>query len=263
MDKKKKTIRLTNIIAGLLAFFVCLLFLSLYAFSNRDAIAEKAAEKAAANVIVKTPDETTPAPTALPDELINTSSKLILIDKTHNLPADYVPANLTTPYLNSSADVIELEEECAEHAKAMKKAAEEAGVQLIVSAGYVDYSTQQDMYEGMVNLIGEAKTALRLPKAGYSEHQTGLAIDFTYDASITQPSNEDFENSDTGKWLYEHAHEYGFILRYPKDKESITGYSYQPWHYRYVGKETADAMYAVSPDYTFEEYYGIAAKKEN
>ena len=263
---KKRKHGITAYISALLGIAVCLFALSIYAFVNRDAIAEKAAEEAAANTSVKTPDETTPAPTALPSELTTLNSKVYLVDKNHSLPADYVPGNLVTPYLNSAADAIQLEEECGTKAKEMKEAAEKDGISLIVSAGYIDYSTQEDLFNGVANLIGETKASSTTQKAGYSEHQTGLAIDFTNDASVSTPNAQDFAESDAGKWLYEHAHEYGFILRYPEGKESITGYSWTPWHYRYVGVETASAIYAVSPDCTFEEYYGLngtAVSSEN
>lgn len=254
---KKKKIDFVKLLAVLLAAASVMLCISIYAFRNRESIAEKAAEQAAANVVVKTPDETTPAPTALPAELTALNSITYLVDKTHSLPADYVPSNLTTPYFNSAADAIQLQEECAKMAKEMKAAAEGAGINLLVTSGYIDYATQEDLRQAIVNLLGESKANTSVFKAGFSEHQTGLAIDFTHDPGVSHPNIEEFEASDCSKWLYEHAHEYGFILRYPKGKESITGYSYQPWHYRYVGKETASAIYAVAPDCTFEEYYGL------
>ena len=88
-------------------------------------------------------------------------------------------------------------------------------------------------------------------RAGHSEHQTGLAID----VSSNNPDILSFEMSTSFKWMKEHAHEYGFILRYPKGKEDITGYMYEPWHYRYVGKEIATLLYQTGM--TFDEYVAI------
>ena len=89
-------------------------------------------------------------------------------------------------------------------------------------------------------------------KPGYSEHQTGLSIDVSA-SSIGNRLSESFGSTDEGIWLAAHAHEYGFIIRYPKDKASITGYAYEPWHIRYVGIELATYLY--ENNLTLEEYY--------
>ena len=92
-------------------------------------------------------------------------------------------------------------------------------------------------------------------RAGYSEHQTGLAIDVnTIDMS--------FDNTSESVWLRENAYKYGFIIRYPKGKEEITGYMYEPWHIRYVGKELSNKLYKDGSYITLEEYYGINSKYE-
>ena len=92
-------------------------------------------------------------------------------------------------------------------------------------------------------------------RAGYSEHQTGLALDIvTYGASM-----DTFENTDEFKWLSDNAYKYGFILRYPKGKEKLTGYSYESWHYRYVGKDVAKKIHDL--DITYDEYYAYYIEK--
>ncbi|MBQ6593020.1 MAG: M15 family metallopeptidase, partial [Solobacterium sp.] len=91
---------------------------------------------------------------------------------------------------------------------------------------------------------------------GYSDHQTGLALDFIEGKGADFTS--DFEYSASGIWLRDNAHYYGFIMRYPKGKADITGYSYEPWHFRYVGVDTATAIYNVDVFCSFEEYFGVS-----
>lgn len=106
---------------------------------------------------------------------------------------------------------------------------------------YVD----DNMDDGMTYEEAVADVMLTATVPGYSEHHTGLAVDFNY---VT----EDFQYTDQYEWLCEHAHEYGFILRYTEEKEDITNINYEPWHYRYVGVEHATAMYEM--DMCLEEY---------
>ncbi len=249
--KRKFTINLVLLVLLLLA--IVLLFTSMYAYKNREVIRENA--KPTIEPILDS-SSSEPVPTALPNELISTSSMTVLVDRTHGLQVDYVPENLATPYLLSTTNVIEVNEEAGNQAKQMMADAMGQGFNLYVTSGYVSYSQQDTIYHDLVDLVGEEIANNQAAKPGYSEHQTGLALDFTDDPTITNQT-VDFANTGSGQWLYEHAHEYGFILRYPKGKESITGYAFQPWHYRYVGVDTANAIYAVSPDETFEEYFNI------
>lgn len=251
--KKKRRFFTINVIIGIvLCAAIVLLGLSMYAYKNRDTIRKQAKQQ-----VIDSSVDDEPASTALPSELTTLGSNLIFVNKSHSLPADYVPANLTTPYLNSTTDAIQLTEEAGNQAKAMKDAAANDGINLIVSSGYRSYSEQDAFYQSRVNLLGKEAANTDCAQAGMSEHQTGLAIDFTDDPTNSNSHSASFADTDAGKWLYEHAHEYGFILRYPKGKESITGYNYMPWHYRYVGTDTANAMYEISPDETFEEYFNI------
>ena len=179
----------------------------------------------------------------------------------HTLPVDYVPSTLTEIYMRSTSDVVIVDEETGNKAKEMLQAASEAGIDIYVVTAYRSYEDQQKYYTSRMELLGNSEEAKKqIQAAGCSEHQTGLALDFTDDPANAQSTIE-FANTEAGKWLYEHAHEYGFILRYPKDKESITGYTYEPWHYRYVGTDVANAIYEKGADTTFEEYYGINHNK--
>lgn len=258
-EKKKKHRRFLTInvfIAILLCAAIVLLCFSVYAYKNRDAIHEEVTKTVAP---VK-PADTTPVPTALPAELTTPESKTVLVDKTHTLAEDYVPSDLATPYLNSTTGVVQVEKEAGDQAKAMMAQASSEGVKLLVISGYRSYEDQQNLYNSYVTNLGSEDAASKVcAKAGMSEHQTGLALDFTDDPSKSAETT-DFGNTAAGQWLFQHAHEYGFILRYPQGKESITGYNYMPWHYRYVGVDTATAIWNKSEDHneTFEEYYGIS-----
>ena len=121
-------------------------------------------------------------------------------------------------------------------------AAGSAGVTIYVGSGYRSYATQASLFASNVRQHGEAKANRFSSCPGHSEHQSGLAVDF---GGIDRACwvEDCFERTAAGKWLAAHAHEYGFILRYPKGKEKITGYQYEPWHFRYVGRELAGALH--------------------
>ena len=121
-------------------------------------------------------------------------------------------------------------------------AARAAGVTLRVGSGYRSYATQASLFASYVRQHGEAAANRFSSRPGHSEHQSGLAVDFA-GADQTCWVDGCFERTAAGKWLAAHAHEYGFILRYPKGKEKITGYQYEPWHFRYVGRELAGALH--------------------
>ena len=118
----------------------------------------------------------------------------------------------------------------------------------IISA-YRSYSYQKDLYDKYVKEDGIIKADTYSARPGYSEHQTGLVIDV--DNGTT--NYEQFEKTKEFKWMQDNSHKYGYILRYPKDKEKITGYNFESWHYRYVGVEIA--TYIHKNNITFDEYY--------
>lgn len=133
----------------------------------------------------------------------------------------------------------------------MFAAAQVDGFQLYVTSGYRGYEEQEEVFGGYLAEGGEERALQYAARPGYSEHQTGRAIDVFTPGETTSS----FASSPVAKWLAEHAYEYGFILRYPKDKESLTGYSYEPWHYRYVGREAAAEIH--ERDLTLEEYVAV------
>ena len=136
-------------------------------------------------------------------------------------------------------------------------AARTAGVTLRVGSGYRSYTTQASLFASYARRHGEAEASRFSSRPGHSEHQSGLAVDFA-GTDQTCWVDDCFEGTAAGKWLATHAHEYGFILRYPKGKEPITGYQYEPWHFRYVGRELASALHQSG--LTMEEAWSYIEK---
>lgn len=180
-----------------------------------------------------------------------------LINATNLLSPDYEPPELT--YLRGMPDgtTIQMNFDAATAFTKLYQAMLEDGMAIIPLSGYRTYQEQLDIYEYNIKLHiaeGMSEEAAReytlrfVALPGTSEHQYGRSIDVTIDGT----TNHSFQKTDQGKWLIEHAHEFGFVLRYPEDKEDITGIAYEPWHLRYVGLETADYMHKY--DLCLEEY---------
>ena len=121
---------------------------------------------------------------------------------------------------------------------------------VMIACGYRSSSTQAELYRKEVESVGEEQADLLVAPPGYSEHQTGLAFDLNLNVD-TGEGGIQYDGSDIYSWINNHCYNYGFIIRYPEGKEKITGYSYEPWHFRYVGKS---AGYMKSNDLTLEEY---------
>lgn len=174
---------------------------------------------------------------------------LMLVNKFNQLKENYTPKNIVPisnyySYANNS-----ITEEVYNAYKKMWYAAKDEDLTLIVTSSYRDYKTQEVLWESYADSKGEKWADSVSARAGFSEHQTGLTLDIvTYNTIMN-----DFENTDEFKWLQKNAHKYGFILRYPKGKEDITGYDYESWHYRYVGVDVATAVH--DKKITYDEYY--------
>ena len=141
--------------------------------------------------------------------------------------------------------------------KEMWTSAKSEGLTLIINSSYRSYEDQENVYEYYKATKGEEEADLIAAHPGFSEHQTGMALDLqTYGST-----GKTFENFDEFKWLEKNAYKYGFILRYPKDKEYLTGYEYESWHFRYVGKEAA--KYIQENKITFDEYYAYFIEGKN
>ena len=185
--------------------------------------------------------EPTPEPTpSIPQVDIN-SWELILVNADNRLESDWTPPTVITV----SDSQCPIDSRIEEPLMAMAQGCKDAGLSVYLSSGYRSYSEQAANFTRVCNNNGVAdgKDAngfyITMP-AGGSEHQTGLAVDIT---DIYYPiKDSSLENTETFKWLKEHCTEYGFILRFPKDKEEITGVMYEPFHFRYVGVEVAEYM---------------------
>ncbi len=167
---------------------------------------------------------------------------VLIANKTYSLPKSYAPGGLLSSF-NSAFNK-------------MKSDASGDGVSLKVISGYRSYSRQSTIYNNYVSKDGKAKADTYSARAGHSEHQTGLAADIN-------SLSTSFINTKEGKWLNDNCYKYGFIIRYPKGKNDITGYMYEPWHIRYVGVDLATKLYNSGNWITIEEYFGITSKYGN
>ena len=158
----------------------------------------------------------------------------ILVNENNKLEDDYVPSTLVESDIafEEYIECKQLDERTSNAAKEMFNAALNDNVNLIAISGYRGYSVQENLYNSRVEVKGVEKTRQYTAEAGASEHQTGLAIDIV--CNDYPYLDEGFENTDAFKWLYNNCYKYGFILRYQKGKEDITGYNYEPWHFRYI-----------------------------
>ena len=183
------------------------------------------------------------------------STLTFLVNKEYALPADYVP-KLVEPNVNhcqpTGSHKRYMRAEAAKALEEMFAAAKADGYDLWVKTAYRSYSNQYATYTWMLQYRGVEEAVYYHAVPGTSEHQTGLAVDIVCKASNYE--NElIFEKTKEYEWLRENCYKYGFTLRYWKDKEHITGYNYEPWHYRYVGVELA--TYLMEHELTLEEYY--------
>jgi D-alanyl-D-alanine carboxypeptidase len=162
---------------------------------------------------------------------------VMIANKTYSLPESYAPGDLLS--------------EVKEAFSVMQKAAAKEGLNIYISSGYRSYNRQVTLYNNYVKSDGVALADTYSSRPGHSEHQTGLCFDLN-------TIDDSFGNTAESAWLEKHAQEYGFIIRFPKGKESYTGYQYEPWHLRYVGVELAAKIYESG--LSLEEYFGITSE---
>ena len=163
---------------------------------------------------------------------------------------DWEPSDLVEFYGH------QLRAEAAKAADTMIDAAVTDGVTLLVSSAYRSYAVQQQTYQYWVSVNGQQVADQLSARPGYSEHQTGLAIDFASPEGCRL--EECYRDTLAGQWLVKNAPRYGYILRFPDGRQSVTGYRFEPWHYRYVGVQIAQE-YVSSGAKTFEEFIGTGA----
>lgn len=186
------------------------------------------------------------------------SSLQVVVNKTRPLnPATYYPSDLVkvSGKFNPYGRIVRKEVAAAVLTMGNQMQADGQGT-LIVQSGFRSYGSQKTIHDSKVRALGKVKGENLAARPGYSEHQTGLAIDFA--AKGVSSLNIGFANTKAGKWLAANAYKYGFVLRYPKGKSAITGYQYEPWHFRYVGVQVATAMHDGNVA-TLEEYFALPA----
>jgi D-alanyl-D-alanine carboxypeptidase len=187
----------------------------------------------------------------------------VLVNKQNKLPEEYNPADLVYPdvrfIFSEKVDKRKMRQEAATALENMFKAAEDDSILLAGVSAYRSHSTQKTLFDRYVKRDGleKAKTYSAFP--GTSEHETGLAIDVSGREGKCAAA-DCFADTKEALWLEEHAHEYGFIIRYLKGKEDITGYQYEPWHLRYVGTELA-AELAESGETLEENFDAVPVAK--
>lgn len=185
---------------------------------------------------------------------------LRLVNRDEKITKKYVPADLVKPSVptnkKSQQEEIYMRKEAALALEEMFAAAKsEASLHLLAVSGYRTYGLQQVMFNNKVSAVGSKEKAWRtVAPAGASEHQLGLAQDVICDTY--RSLNKGFADTDAGKWLYQNCYRFGFIVRYLKEWEAVTGYAAEPWHFRYVGVPHAYAVYRLSIPY---ETYAHAA----
>ncbi|MCM3172495.1 MULTISPECIES: D-alanyl-D-alanine carboxypeptidase family protein [Paenibacillus] len=185
----------------------------------------------------------------------NVSSTVVLVNKKRNLPSTYTPQDLVVPNIpfsfSGSSPKKQMRKVAATAIEKLFAAAKKDGIDIKAVSGYRSYATQKSIFDRNASIKGEAVANKTSARPGQSEHQTGLAMDIS-SASAGYDLQQSFGNTKEGKWLKANAHKYGFIIRYGKDQEKLTGYSYEPWHVRYVGVYIAGEI--TSQKLTLEQY---------
>ena len=181
-----------------------------------------------------------------------------VVNKGRALPSDYVPTDLVVPDINlggpDTSENMRLRKDPAIALEKLVAAASSESMKLMLVSGYRSYATQSSVYSGYVSSQGQAFADSTSARAGYSEHQTGLAADL----GVTNGScqlEKCFGDKPEGQWLAANAYKYGFIIRYQKDKQSLTGYDYEPWHLRYIGQDLAAEINKFSQ--TLEQFFDL------
>ena len=187
----------------------------------------------------------------------NLNTNYLLVNKFNYLDSSYIPNNLELLDNSYAKSGIYLVKEAKDNIEKLIGNAKNDGMNIRVISAYRSYTYQENLYNNYVKNDGVEMADTYSARPGYSEHQSGLVVDVTraYD------NVNNFENTDEYNWMLENAANYGFILRYPKDKEDITTYSFEAWHYRYVGVELAQKIKASN--LTFDEYYVRYLESDN
>lgn len=198
----------------------------------------------------------TPTPTPTPTyNLDDPASYTAVVNKHRPLTTvEYEPTDLVVPSSITDVNGFALRAEASAALDQLAQTAATEGVNLAISSAYRSYLGQQNTYNEYLGILGEGGADLRAARPGYSEHQLGLAVDL--DDGNGCLVSVCFADTPGGIWLAAHAWQYGFVLRYPDGYIGITGYEFEPWHYRYVGTEVSTAMHNKGIA-TLEEFFGL------
>jgi len=191
--------------------------------------------------------------------LTDPTSLWVIVNKQHPLtPINYAPNDLRYPNVTlrvTGAAEMQMRAASATALEQMFAGASQAGYKLQVSTAYRGYTYQKTLYDGYVNSVGQAAADQESARPGYSEHQTGWAVDIRTQ-SDTCSLEACFGTTPEGKWLAANAYQYGFLLRYPADKVGVTGYEYEPWHFRYIGTDLSQELHKQHIE-TLEEFFDV------
>lgn len=179
----------------------------------------------------------------------------MLVNKTYYLDSTYTPKDVTDLSSYYAATGRQLAGTAAEALKDWCNAGRDVGVTFYAASAYRDYDSQDTLYNNYVGSMGQSAADAASARPGFSEHQTGYAVDI---AATNEDDVEEFKDTKAYTWTSTNCMDYGWILRYPEGKETITGYEFESWHYRYLGKELAQAVSASH--LTYDEYYCLYLK---
>lgn len=168
---------------------------------------------------------------------------LVLINKTIRLPASYTPNDLVLidGFMETKKAGMMLRSEAAKALEELNYAAKADGASIVILSAYRSYWSQQATFSSWVGSAGLASAETFSARPGHSQHQLGTTLDYTSE-SVNLGLSKDLTKTAEGKWMAQNAHKYGFVISYPKGAEAITGYIYEPWHYRYIGIENAQNL---------------------
>lgn len=190
------------------------------------------------------------------------NSTWVVVNKKRPLaPKTFVPADLRAPSIKlkggKTTEAMQVRAETATALEALDAAAKADGINLVLVSGYRSYNSQKTIYDSEVRGFGQAIADQESARPGHSEHQTGWSADLGA-ASGDCEIEACFADTSEGQWLAANAYNYGFVIRYAKDKTNITGYVYEPWHLRFVGTDLATEMHNQGIE-TLEEFFELSA----
>ena len=182
---------------------------------------------------------------------------IMMVNKTYGLPESYIPVDTKESCIGKTSTCNKCINKTAYEAfNKMRADASSIGLNIYIASGYRPYVGQESIYNRYIKRDGKEAADTYSARPGYSEHQTSYSFDLN---SIT----DSFIKTKEGLWVNDNAYLYGFIIRFPKGKDRITGYKYEPWHLRYVGYDLAKKLYNNGDWISLEEYFGVDSKYQD